>query len=474
MQKNLLNKEKESLYLANGQKILLNKQQIAAISAINDFLKSPKMFFLLSGYAGTGKTTIIKRILEKYRGRAIVSASTKKASLVISQATLFDGFTIHTLLGLRPDVKLEGFNPNDPEFSQVEPALINRYNLIIIDEASMINGSLFDLIKFEVNKSLTTKIIFIGDKAQIPPIDEDQSVVFEIEDFYELTSLVRQKQNNPLVKLSKELRYSLNNGELPEFILNRQTLLNAKGEGIYFCSSNEEFREKISECFEASNFNENINYAKLIAWRNKTVMKSNQIIRELTFGVKVNLLEKSDILTGYRAVRDAAKKNFIINNCVDYMVSSISDRVCNKNGLFGYNVFLLEKSKIFKTFDEKHVFIVDHLDAKNLYNYAEIHDKLLAVSRADKNWVSYYEFRKNNLLMTDILKNLDGSNRFKNNEIKKDLDYGFAVTSHKAQGSTYDTVFILLKDILLNSKKREMQQMLYVALTRSSNKVVVL
>lgn len=474
MQKNLLNKERESLYLANGQKILLNKQQIAAISAINDFLKSPKTLFLLSGYAGTGKTTIIKKILEKYRGKAIVSASTKKASLVISQATLFEGFTIHTLLGLRPDVKLEEFNPNDPEFSQVEPALINRYNLVIIDEASMINSSLFDLIKLEVNKSLTTKIIFIGDKAQIPPIDEDQSVVFQIEDFYELTSLVRQKQSNPLVKLSKELRCSLNDGELPEFILNRQTLLNAKGEGIYFCSSNEEFREKISDCFKASNFNENINHAKLIAWRNKTVMKSNQIIRELTFGVKVNLLEKGDILTGYRAVRDAAKKNFVINNCVDYMVSSISDRVCNKEGIFGYNVFLLEKSKIFKTFDEKHVFIVDHLDNMNLHNYAEIHDKLLMVSRADKSWSSYYEFRKNNLLMADILENSNGSSRAKNNEIKKDLDYGFAVTSHKAQGSTYDTVFILLKDILLNSKKREMQQMLYVALTRSSNKVVVL
>ncbi|MFC4893043.1 ATP-dependent RecD-like DNA helicase [Pseudofrancisella aestuarii] len=474
MQKNLLNKEKESLYLANGQKILLNKQQLAAISAIDSFLTSSKFFFLLSGYAGTGKTTIVKKVLEKYRGKAIVSASTKKASLVISQTTLFEGFTIHTLLGLRPDVKLEDFNPNDPEFSQIEPALLHRYNLIVIDEASMINSSLFELIKLEVNKSLTTKVIFIGDKAQIPPIGEDQSVVFEIEDFYELTSLVRQKQSNPLVELSKELRSFLKHDELPDFILNRRTLINAKGEGVYFCSSNEEFREKISEYFKESNFRENINFAKLIAWRNKTVMKSNQIIRELIFGEETGLLEKGDILTGYRAVRDSVKKNFIINNCVDYKVSSISERVCNKEGIFGYNVSLLERSKTFKTFDEKYVFVVDHLDKINLHNYADIHDKLLLISRADKSWLSYYEFRKNNLLMTDILVNLNGSIRAKSNEIKKDLDYGFAVTSHKAQGSTYNTVFILLKDILLNTKKQEMQQMLYVALTRSSNKVVIL
>ncbi|AEE26944.1 ATP-dependent DNA helicase [Francisella hispaniensis] len=471
MQKNFLSSEK-IIYLPNGQKIILNQQQLEAVKQIKKFLKSEDYYFLLSGFAGTGKTTVVKKILDEYPKKAIVSAPTRKANAVISQVTATQGYTIHSLLGLQPDINLEDFNPNDPVFGQIKKATIRNYNLIIIDEASMINTALFELIDYEINKSLVTKVIFLGDQAQIPPVGDQLSPIFELENNYQLTQLMRQASNNPLVPLSQQLRQT--NHKLPDFLIKKQTLLSEAAEGIIFVHSNEEFREQLIEVFGSSYARTDPNYAKLIAWRNKTVMQSNRIIRDLVFGCDVSLVEKGDVLTGYRAIKANSKEAFVINNCIDYKVIDVSERQKNANGLYGYTVSILEKAKIFKGFDQKDIFVIDSQDENNLYDYAEIHDSLLEIARSDKLWNTYYEFRKNNLLLIDINSYRDGRPRSKNNLIKKDLDYGFAVTAHKAQGSTYSKVFVLLKDIQLNTNISERNQILYVAMTRAKKLSIVL
>ena len=472
MQKNLLSSN-DSLYLPNGQKITLNEQQKEAVSLIKEFIKTKgERYFLLSGYAGTGKTTVIKKILDDYKGKSIVSAPTRKAVSVISQATMSEGFTIHALLGLQPDINLEDFNPNSPIFGQIKKASIQRYNLIIIDESSMINEALLTLIDDEVEKSITTKVIFLGDEAQIPPVGEKLSVIFDFENNYQLTQLMRQSQDNPVSVLTAELRNY--HDDLPDFLQKRQTSLNDSDEGILFIESNDDFRAQIEKVFRSSYAKTDVNYAKLIAWRNRTVMMSNKIIRELVFGKNANIIEKGDVLTGYKSIKGNSKESFLINNCVDYKVSDVSARQKNSNGLFGYTVKILEKSKLFKGYDEKRVFILDSNDEDNLHSYAEIQDSLLAVAKADRLWNVYYDFRKKNLLMTDIERYRNGDVRAKDKHIKKDLDYGFAITAHKSQGSTYQKTFILLKDVLLNNNAKERNQMLYVAMTRAQKQVIVL
>jgi exodeoxyribonuclease-5 len=303
-------------------------------------------------------------------------------------------------------------------------------------------------------------------------VDGGDSPIFELEDYYELTLLMRQASDNPLASLSNKLRNV--SQELPEFLVEKRTLLNDSQEGIIFVDSNEEFRKQVKKIFNSSYAKTDPNYAKLIAWRNKTVMQSNRIIRDLVFGEGANLVEKGDVLTGYRAIKANSKEAFLINNCVDYKVVDVSKKQQNINNLYGYTVRILEKSKIFKGFEEKDVFIIDSQDDDNLYNYAKIHDDLLAVARTDRFWSVYYEFRKNNLLMVDIEFYQDGQRRPKDKVIKKDLDYGFAVTAHKAQGSTYKKVFVLLKDILLNKNIVERNQILYVAMTRAQKLSIVL
>ncbi|WP_395166840.1 ATP-dependent DNA helicase [Francisella salimarina] len=471
MQKNFLNSE-NYLYLPNGQKIILNQQQIEAIRLIKEFIASRESYFLLSGFAGTGKTTVVKKILDEYPKRAIVSAPTRKANAVISQSTTRQGYTIHSLLGLQPDINLADFNPNEPVFGQINKASIKNYDLIIIDEASMINKSLFELIDSEITKSLSSKVIFLGDKAQIPPVGDQVSPIFQLENRCELTQLMRQADSNPLVELSQQLRDV--SEELPCFLNKKETVLNKENEGVLFVNSNDEFREQIKKVFGSSYAKTDLNYAKLIAWRNKTVMLANRIIRDLVFGEGADLIEKGDVLIGYRAIKANSKESFLINNCVDYKVVEVSKKQKNMNGLMGYSVKVHEKAKIYKGFDEKSIFIIDSDDTCNLNQYAEIHDNLLEIARSDRMWSTYYEFRKNNLLMIDVERYSDGSLRPKNSIIKKDLDYGFAVTAHKAQGSTYKKVFVLLKDISLNKNFIERNQILYVAMTRAQKMCVVL
>ncbi|QEO57663.1 ATP-dependent DNA helicase [Francisella marina] len=471
MQKNFLNSE-NYLYLPNGQKIILNQQQIEAIRLIKEFIASRESYFLLSGFAGTGKTTVVKKILDEYPKRAIVSAPTRKANAVISQSTTRQGYTVHSLLGLQPDINLADFNPNEPVFGQINKASIKNYDLIIIDEASMINKSLFELIDSEITKSLSSKVIFLGDKAQIPPVGDQVSPIFQLENRCELTQLMRQADSNPLVELSQQLRDV--SEELPYFLNKKETVLNKENEGVLFVKSNDEFREQIKKVFGSSYAKTDLNYAKLIAWRNKTVMLANRIIRDLVFGEGADLIEKGDVLIGYRAIKANSKESFLINNCVDYKVVEVSKKQKNMNGLMGYSVKVHEKAKIYKGFDEKSIFIIDSDDTCNLNQYAEIHDNLLEIARSDRMWSTYYEFRKNNLLMIDVERYFDGSLRPKNSIIKKDLDYGFAVTAHKAQGSTYKKVFVLLKDISLNKNFIERNQILYVAMTRAQKMCVVL
>ena len=86
------------------------------------------------------------------------------------------------MLGLQPDINLEDFNPNDPVFGQIKKATIRNYNLVVIDEASMVNAALF-----------------------------------ELENSYELTQFMRQASDNPLAPLSQQLRQI--NDKLPEFLI---------------------------------------------------------------------------------------------------------------------------------------------------------------------------------------------------------------------------------------------------------------
>lgn len=451
----------------DGKTITFNEQQVEALDKIHLWLKSNKQFFTLSGAAGTGKSTIIKKIFEYnlFRKQYVcVSAPTHTAKKIVAKTTGQNGKTIQSLLGLRPDVQVENFLPNFPEFNVIAPPTIADYKFVVIDEASMINKHLFKLIK-ELVLNSDVKVLFVGDEFQIPPVGEELSVVFHdinIEK-YHLTKVERQQDGNPLMPIYDKIRDNLDN-EFSGF--ERISNINNKGEGVEFFNNRVEFRKKIMEHFTSKKYKDNPNDTKLIAWTNDAVVKSNLLIRSAIYGDDVDLIEINDVLFGYRTISDKLNKFNIIENSTSYTVIKRSGLVENKYGLFGFDVTLCEEIDDMIN-DYKKVFIINSSDYNNLHNYAEKHDELRDNAvRNKKLWVQYYNFRRESLILTDIDKFRNGVQRQKSDFIKKDLDYGWAITAHKSQGSTLNTVFLLENDIMGNWNINERNRILYVAMSR--------
>lgn len=462
------------LKLPSGKIITLNDEQFDGLNNISEWLKSKENYFTLSGYAGTGKTTIVKKILDSYFGGVVVSAPTHKAKKVVINTTKKQGQTLHGLLGLRPDLNLDDFNPNDPKFNPIALPKITDFNFVVIDEASMINIELYNLI-LEKTKKTRTKVLYMGDFAQIPPVGEKESVVFNKEinqgRHHLLTKIERQNDSNPLAFIYDALR---NNLTCPDGGINRISNVNNKNEGILFTLNKKIFRKNVLEQFSSVEFTKDTDYCKLIAWKNDTVMSSNAVIRKELFGSDIPNVVVGDVLMGYRSISDEKLRYNIIENSGDYRVMDVSSLQENELGIKGYITKLRENTPNggFKFTD---VFIVDINDRDNLFLYADMHDFFRDVSKKDKkNWRKYYEFRRNNILMKTININRNGTFRNNYDIIAKDMDYGYAITAHKSQGSTYTHVCVMENDINNNWIIKERNQIKYVALTRPTKTATVL
>lgn len=169
-----------------------SKKQKQVFDMIMDFFFNQKSAgFVLSGVAGSGKTTIVKKIFNvlsddlKLIGRCV--APTGKAASLLPK-----GSTIHSLI-YEPvyddDDNLIGFNK--------KPFL--GYDFLIVDEAGMIDSMLFeDLMSYRV------PILFVGDKEQLPPIKKGFSIMDSYD--YHLDEIHRVAEGNPIIQLSRELR----------------------------------------------------------------------------------------------------------------------------------------------------------------------------------------------------------------------------------------------------------------------------
>lgn len=218
--------------------------------------------------------------------------------------------------------------------------------------------------------------------------------------------------------------------------------------------------------FMSNEFKNDINYCKGMAWQNDTVMKSNKVVRTAIFGNDADVIEVDDILMGYRTISNDRQDKTIIQNSADYRVIEKSTLEENGYGISGYRVKIREDLPKGE-FEIQDVFIINTNDHNNLHLYGEMHDFFKDMAKSNKKmWRKYYEFRRNNILMKTIDKHRNGLYRNTGEVIVKDLDYGFFVTCHKVQGSTYQHVVILLSDIEENWVLKEKNQLFYTSLTR--------
>jgi len=452
-----------------------NDEQKHAIDVLVDFINSDEDYdYTLDGPGGSGKTTIMIDVLRfcKRGGKRAVSAPTHKAVRVIGNSTGMSGQTIHKLLGLRPDVDLDNFDPNKPMFNPLGNPSMGDYSVVVIDEASMINKWLYERIVRTASRT-NTKVIFAGDECQAPPVGEQLSLVFKSPRKVSLNMIMRQGDDHVLIPLLNILRQDIKLGSSYFFTALRKAPKMEFERGGYYMQDGANFVASMSAYFNDKAFERNIDFVRTTCFTNNAVAHWNGYVRENLFPDVTDILCKDDLLMSYSTIVEKVRGDKIIEimvNSEDYIINDFN-RYVNDQGLQG---FLVSLKAITSGDITPFMFILDHKHQESVNKYAAILQAYINPAVGARNvidrriaWETYYKYRNKNLCMIDIYKP-DGKTLL----TSKDLDYGFAITVHKTQGSTYNNIFIDGNNIIYNKfgvpvkdiKLRN--RLLYVALSR--------
>lgn len=461
------------------------KDQAKAYEGLLEFINSSydeqNFKVALTGAAGTGKTYLVKALLlnsKKSFSVVGLAAPTHKAVRVLGNSIGLKGININTLqsdLGLRLNFDVEKFDINNPPFDPKGKIKIGNYQIYIVDEASMINRGLCMFLE-KTCKSNKTKLIYIGDESQLSPVGERYSSAFKGLPVFRLFEIVRQGEDNPISYLLNLLRYDVEHKtyNFLNYIVKNPSKFNSDYTKGYQVCNTEMFNQFVYNNFNDEELTRNVDYTKVIGYTNKCVTYWNKIIRSsIIEDANKSILGKNDLIISYVTLVN----NFnecIIKNSEEYIINDIVNYVHPQYELKG---FMVKFTAIHGGTVTKPLFIVDHSDKFTILKYVQISKSLIEQAKAAKktyrsqSWKNYYEFKESCLLLTNII------NQNKVIEFSRDIDYGFALTSHKSQGSTFDTVLVDVNDIVYDKNGNvytdceDVNRRLYVACSRARNKL---
>ena len=452
----------------------LNEGQQTAYDAVVEFLKSTKESFSVIGSAGTGKTTIVSTILKNLEkeglnkfSRIVLTSPTHRANAVTrSKNSSAEIVTLHSLLGLKPSVNLEEFNARDLKFVQTNDLSENEKmpvkGLLIVDESSMINDALYAALTAAAGE-VGTKIIFLGDMAQLGPVKQttDSKALISTDGQANLTQVMRAK-NAALLDESVSLRET---GDFTAVSSMQQ------GNGVRFMGDGAGFINRAVKFFGSEEFKKNPLLVRVLAFRNATVAKYNRTIREALYGKDAAAYVPGELLMGYSAFgrADETTKMAQISNGVDYLVQSVGKTTTGT--LFGVEVDVISLT-IKDVFNLNRAAVIQVVSpttsADKIKEISNAVDKLLTIAKTDRSkWRTYYAEKEKYALPFDV----PGNNT---TLMVKTLDYGYAHTIHKSQGGTYNFVMVDANDIDAARTEADRKRLRYVGLTRAERGAFVL
>ena len=462
--------------------------QLKAYDELMKFIDSPfdnkDYKRALIGAAGTGKTFLVRALLSNSTlsySLIGLSAPTHKACRVLGESIHISGIKVNTIqsdLGFRLNFNMDMFDPNNPPFDPKGKIKIGNYKLYIVDEASMINSSLCIFLE-KTCASNKCKIIFIGDNSQLAPVGEKYSSAFRNIKSYSLKQIVRQGEDNPVSYLLELLRYDINH-KTYKFLNHIQRFkeqFNADyTKGYQVCDANT-FNQTVYNNFNDEELTRNVDYAKVISYTNLNVSSWNKFIRNsIIADSDKSILTKNDLIISYVTIVNEFN-DCVIKNSEEYIINDIqnfTDSRYDKNGLKG---FLVKFQDIHGGDITTPLFVIDHTDSYTVQRYVQINNSMIETAKTaranirNEKWKSYFAFKEYCLLMVNVLAS-DGKII-----TSRSLDYGFALTSHKSQGSTFDTALVDVNDIVFDkygqpyADAEEVNRRLYVACSRCKNKL---
>ncbi len=445
-------------------------KQSVALEKLASFVlsKEKDSVFMLKGFAGTGKTTIVGTIvtnLWKTTMKAVLMAPTGRAAKVMSNYSGTQAFTIHRKI----------YFPKKQSGGGVQFVLSpnkHRNTIFIVDEASMIpdtpadsklfeNGSLLDDLLMFVYSGHNCKLILIGDTAQLPPVhlnispalDENQlSLNYNKEVIkLELDEVVRQAEDSGILVNATNLREQLQG----EFYDDFKFSVSQYSDIVRLVDGND-IQEAIDESYSQNGKEE----TAIIVRSNKRANLYNENIRN-----RILYLENELAVGDYMMV--------VKNNYFWLKPTSEAGFIANGDIIEVLEIFSIKELYGFK-FAEVKVKMVDYPNQKPFETVL-----LLDTIMAETPSLSYDD---GNRLYQEVMRDYaDEKSKYKkflavkNNKFFNALQvkFSYAITCHKSQGGQWNTVFVE-QPYLPNGIDKEYLRWLYTAVTRAKHKLYLI
>lgn len=404
--------------------ITLTSDQQKALDAFQQFLTDPiETVFVLSGYSGCGKSTLVRTLIDtmpdfmqaaklinpsQQEYEIALTATTNKAAENLASITGHEAITIHSFLGLRVQTDFRTNTTTLIPRTQEQ----KRDYLLFIDEASYVDKQ---LLGFIFKMTANCKVVFIGDPAQLTPVKSVGTPVFDANfSGAALTTVVRQAEGNPIVDLSTKFRHTVNTGEFFSF--------KPDGDAIQYMERSD-FNAAIEREFTRPDWR--YQDSKILAWTNKCVIGYNHFVRNHVKG------------DPHFQVDDYAVCNSFIQNG---KFGIKTDQLVQITGI-GPDESRYDVLGNWFTLDHtNHVFMPKTLESKNArIKLARTQGDIHIGTEIETQWI--------------------------------DLRAAYACTINKAQGSTFDRVFVDLDDIRRCNSGDQIARMLYVGISRARHQV---
>lgn len=441
----------------------LYPQQTEALNAMRLFIESGDSVFILKGYAGTGKTTIIKEfceVLEQQRRIPKLMAPTGRAAKVLSEKTERTATTIHKAIYQRSKFEVvshaameNGIDDMDIYFNVKK--ITDEYNasdtVIIVDEASLVSSRptkqeivhfgtdvlLDDLLTYAQIPS-DTKIVFVGDPAQLPPVGDNQSYALS-EDYFNnsgitvqsftLTEVVRQKGDSAILANAMKIRDVLNSP-----VRNRLCFETKAGEVESVSAAD------VADKYTGMHPHPALNQSVVICHSNSRTQLYNRIIRQRYYSDE--RLHNGDILQVVRNNYSIVVPEGYLMNGDFIRIISEPDNVETRN----IPVYIKNQGKREQTYIELQFQNIEFETERGTTGKSRILTTLLYNDRPsltrEESVALFIDFmirhptlqkRKDELALV-----LMEDSYFNALQAK----FGYAITGHKSQGGEWDTAFV--------------------------------
>lgn len=427
--------------------ILLNSQQQEAASLIEDWFKNKtdkEQMFILTGYAGTGKTFLVNYIIDNILKLdksfvKFVAPTGKAASVIIQRGN--DACTVHRLIyDIRTETvkkEVDGKKIKTKKLVFKKKLKIANYKLIVLDEVSMVDSHMMeDLLSFKI------PVLACGDPGQLKPVAGTNSYMEKSQ--YTLTKIVRQDSDNPIINLATRAR-----NKLPIFEGNYGSVLVLN-------------KHKISDSLMKDILT---SADQVICGTNSTRDKLNKKIREY-LGYNTKFPENNEklicITNNWEIYLDTDLQYNLVNGtigtCTHFKKMSESDSLAT----------IEFKAEYLDDFTEPIVIDSGIFETGN-FTY-DIHERAILFSNGE--YKTKKDMKRNESIsdLKNYLLSISGNSQVGDEQINH-FEYGYAISCHKSQGSEWNNVVLFDESRAFGT---DAANWLYTGITRAKKKLIII